>query len=473
VTSDNKQVVGALLGMDLTSGTGGVQNYGDLRTMYGYDGDSPSWAGTDFGDPHLITGRMYSGKWPGLNLVHCDLSPTDRSDDPDQPRRCVYHNWAAMPGFNNPPPEFAGRGMECIYRQMMWPGGIVVDNEKRFQRDAIHDGQPYGAGADAQFIGPQSVFSVGGDNWDLKPGEEVNMIEVSAVGGFPYQEAVEMGQQWIAGTMSEQQRLTRYFTLEDSLFTIFRRSQDVIEPAGTNTSTVAELEAMLAANVDLQSAPANPSTFTANSSTDKLELSWTEVSGVDGYRIYRTTGNRLGEQPWVRVASESDLGPTATSHSDDMDVQVGVGYFYYIVSVKNGYESGSFATRTAKAVSPVTTPAGDLSDVYVVPNPWNWRYQNKVFVTEVGNPLPGFADQVTFHGIVGKCTIHIFTLDGVEIKRIEHEPLQPGPGLELKFGTEVWDLKTDGGQPVVSGIYIYVVDDPANGTANGKIVVIR
>jgi len=141
--------------------------------------------------------------------------------------------------------------------------------------------------------------------------------------------------------------------------------------------------------------------------------------------------------------------------------------------VKNGYESGSFATRTAKAVSPVTTPAGDLSDVYVVPNPWNWRYQNKVFVTEVGNPLPGFADQVTFHGIVGKCTIHIFTLDGVEIKRIEHEPLQPGPGLELKFGTEVWDLKTDGGQPVVSGIYIYVVDDPANGTANGKIVVIR
>lgn len=443
-----------------------VRNYGDLRTVYTYDGDAPTWAGTDFGDPHNVTGRNLSDGWPGINLVHCDVSPTNRADDPDQPRRAVYHNWGLQP-------EYYLHGMEALYREMVWPGGKFVDNEKRFQRDAIRLGQAYGAGANLQFVGPQTIFSVGGDNWDLDPGDEVNVIFVSAVSGHPYQEQLAAGSAWLTGggynTAAEEKRLRDFFAGEDSLFTAFRRAQDAI---GVQTSTVAELEASLRAVPALQSAPANPATFKAVSGTARLDLSWSAVPGVDGYRIYRTTGSRLGDYPWVRVA---EPGQAVMSYKDSAGVQVGIGYYYYIVSVKNGVESSMHAARTAIPVSPFTAPAAQLDRVIVVPNPWDWRYQNNTFVGAqlAGRQLPGFSNQVTFRGLVDRCTIHIYTLDGVEIRTIEHVPNLPEPGVEVPFGTQAWDLKTDGGQTVVTGVYIYVVDSPDKGKYVGKLVIIR
>lgn len=480
VVSDAKVKVGTLLGKDLVTGTNGVQNYGDLRLTYVYDGDAPNWPGTDFGSPHNITGRMMAARWPGLNLVHCDVSPTDRSDDSDQPRRSVYHNWGVMPEFQFPAPNGS---MEVIYREMMWPGGKVVDNEKRFQRDAITLGQPYGIGAALQFIGPQSVFSFGGDNWDLDSGEETNVIEVSAVGGFDYQTTLTMGAAWIAGGgytgAAETTRLKNYMTLEDSLFTIMRRAQDVIEPTGVTTSTIAELEARLRLFPELQNVPPGPVTFNAVSGPQKLDLRWTMPSGavVDGFRLYRTTGSRLGDYPWVLIANQTTLTPSTTSYTDTYNVQVGIGYYYYLVSVKNGIESSMHAARLAKPVTPVTAPQPALvtDSVFVVPNPWDWRYQNFTFVGPAlaGRALPGYANQVTFRGLVGECTIHIYTLDGVEIRRVSHAPTVPEPGVTVPSGTQAWDLKTDGGEPVVTGVYIYVVEGADGSTVVGKLVIIR
>jgi len=36
----------------------------------------------------------------------------------------------------------------------------------------------------------------------------------------------------------------------------------------------------------------------------------------------------------------------------------------------------------------------------------------------------------------------------------------------------VWDVKTEGGSPVASGVYIYVVEG-AGGTKTGKLIIIR
>jgi hypothetical protein len=76
--------------------------------------------------------------------------------------------------------------------------------------------------------------------------------------------------------------------------------------------------------------------------------------------------------------------------------------------------------------------------------------------------MPGFAENVTFYGLPAKATIVVYTLDGNQIKQIDHDAA----------GTEPWDLTSDAGQPIVSGVYIYVVDSDA-GKAVGKLVVVR
>jgi len=260
--------------------------------------------------------------------------------------------------------------------------------------------------------------------------------------------------------MSETERLTKYYTGEDSLFKTMRRAQDLI---GRNTSQIGTLETRLAA---VPAVPPNAATLAVTSGIKSIKLTWTapstRASVVTGYRIYRARGSRVGDFPFVKVYD----GPATVTTFTDNNVSVGISYYYSLVSVNAaGLESSPHLGRTARGVSPSTSPVSVVSDagVYVVPNPFDMRYQRETFASAKNQPLPGFANQMLFYGLPNSATITIFTLDGVRVRSISHN---------ANAGTEAWDMLSDAGQPVVSGVYIYVIDS-ANGKSVGKLVIAR
>jgi len=464
ITSDTKEIVGQLYGMSL----GSASSYDQLRVQYAWDGDGPGYLGEDSGDPELITGRMMSARWPGVALIHADIAYNDGADDPDQPKRSDYDNHNRMPQLL----ESEGPDYKFLYKTMT-PDGPLVEGglNNRFQEDAIRSGVPYAGNAtNVKFRGAETILSVG--DWELPLGEDVNAIWVSGVGGIPYDETVELGKRLRLSDadleaegltrLTEQERLTKFFALEDELFTVLQRAQRTIT---RDVSTLKELDARLATQ-DVQTPP-NAATFAVNAGSGQINLSWTapntRANEVSSYRVYRARGSRVGDFPWTEVYSGS-----ATSY-DDTDVAVGIDYFYYVVTVNSaGVESSPHLARTQHGVSPSTEPETAVGDVYVVPNPYDARYQLGTFQAAAGEPLPGFAENVVFYGLPANATIIVYTLDGVQIKRIEHVAAEGTAGQ----GTEAWDLTTDTGLPIVSGVYIYAVDSDA-GDAIGKLVVVR
>jgi hypothetical protein len=56
--------------------------------------------------------------------------------------------------------------------------------------------------------------------------------------------------------------------------------------------------------------------------------------------------------------------------------------------------------------------------------------------------------QIQFINLPPECTIYIFTVDADLIKTIYHSSAN---------GTEVWDLRAEGGREIAAGVYIYLV----------------
>lgn len=87
----------------------------------------------------------------------------------------------------------------------------------------------------------------------------------------------------------------------------------------------------------------------------------------------------------------------------------------------------------------------NLNKIKVVPNPY---IVSSLFEPEFGELRREPLRQLQFINLPNQCTIYIFTLDGDLIKTIKHDS---------NFGTATWDLRTDGGREISTGIYLYVV----------------
>ncbi|MFN4111500.1 MAG: hypothetical protein ACK4G1_04450, partial [Ignavibacteria bacterium] len=120
-----------------------------------------------------------------------------------------------------------------------------------------------------------------------------------------------------------------------------------------------------------------------------------------------------------------------------------------------------FSFETVKPISPNITDAyrftikpsriekkkiaEGLNRIKVVPNPY---IVSSLFEPEFGELRREPLRQLQFINLPNQCTIYVFTLDGDLIKTIHHNSYN---------GTAIWDLRTDGGREISSGIYLYVV----------------
>ncbi|MEW5993000.1 MAG: hypothetical protein AB1744_01210 [Candidatus Zixiibacteriota bacterium] len=97
----------------------------------------------------------------------------------------------------------------------------------------------------------------------------------------------------------------------------------------------------------------------------------------------------------------------------------------------------------------------DLKDIRVVPNPYFARYSAMVETAEGQSVLE-------FQKIPDRCTIRIYTLAGDLVCTIEHDG----------SGAARWDLLSESGRQVASGVYIFHVDSPY-GEHLGRFAVIK
>ncbi len=89
--------------------------------------------------------------------------------------------------------------------------------------------------------------------------------------------------------------------------------------------------------------------------------------------------------------------------------------------------------------------ANELNRIRVVPNPY---IVSSLYEPEFGELRKEPLRQIQFVNLPPECTIYIFTVDADLIKTINHNAIN---------GTEVWDLRTEGGRELAAGVYIYVV----------------
>lgn len=90
-----------------------------------------------------------------------------------------------------------------------------------------------------------------------------------------------------------------------------------------------------------------------------------------------------------------------------------------------------------------------LADVFAYPNPYS---------------KSSGVDYVMFANLTRKATIHIYTLTGKAIKTIEHEG---------ETGGARWQLDTDKGEKISSGVYIYRITAEGVAEKIGKLAVVR
>ncbi len=142
-------------------------------------------------------------------------------------------------------------------------------------------------------------------------------------------------------------------------------------------------------------------------------------------------------------------------------------------------------TANAVLLAPAGTPE---KPVRVVPNPYrayldytkshsgglSWENQNDGTV----DFYPQVDRRIEFQNLPLQCLIRIFTVSGDLVAIIPHNVAGDGtPPVWVSDYSESWDLNSRNNQQVVSGLYLYSVEDktPGNGgkMQTGKFVIIR
>ncbi len=105
----------------------------------------------------------------------------------------------------------------------------------------------------------------------------------------------------------------------------------------------------------------------------------------------------------------------------------------------------TYAFRIKGATLTAAPVRSELERIRVVPNPY---LVASLYEPEYGELRKEPLRQIQFINLPGQCTIHIYSVAGDRVKTIEHQ----SPN-----GTEVWDLRAEGGREIAPGIYLYIV----------------
>lgn len=416
-------------------------------------------------------------------ILHADTSPSNRANDPGQPRSTGFHRGGepiTNPSFGDAEQmrdTYYFMHPDLSYAEYGNPGedGHFFPHEADRSAPATPAG-PFDSESWYERMGAQvnvdRMRSGGMVPWfafgpyTLAPGESVKMVWIEGVHGLnrdvcvavgkaykdsgyddtlpiPYNGQTHTKNRWALGT-------------RDSIYQMIRRATANWE-----------------SGYQIPHPPLPPSVFRVQSGSDQIVLSWETFPNANhtGFEIWRT--RNLFESS-VQDLWEYDLiatlGAEAREYKDENVVR-GLSYFYYIQSVGqvNNNSTGMTPTGSVMKSSRYYTqtydpaflkrpPGNTLADVRVVPNPY-------ILEADQNIRFPDQQDKLAFFEIPGECTIQIFSELGEAIFTIEHTD---------GTGDEFWNLTTESNQVLASGIYFAVIKDLQTGEkVIKKFAVIR
>ncbi len=118
----------------------------------------------------------------------------------------------------------------------------------------------------------------------------------------------------------------------------------------------------------------------------------------------------------------------------------------------NRYDQYTFTTTAPAAFNP-TLAKGELGRIRAVPNPY---FAHSTY------ELNRFNRVLKFTHLPARCTIRLFNLAGDLVRVIDKNDAT---------SQAIWDLNTERGLPIGSGVYIFHVEAPGVGTTTGKVAV--
>jgi hypothetical protein len=159
--------------------------------------------------------------------------------------------------------------------------------------------------------------------------------------------------------------------------------------------------------------------------------------------------------------------------------------YYAITAFDFGDPSSGLQSLTTRATTNATllAPAGNPKDpVLVVPNPYrasgdyttgylgqSWENQNDGTI----DFYPQVDRRIEFINLPERCLIRIFTTAGDLVQIVPHNVVGDESSLASP-NSEKWDLNSRNSQQVVSGIYLFSVEDlKDHSIETGKFVIIR
>lgn len=286
--------------------------------------------------------------------------------------------------------------------------------------------------------------------YNMEPNETIRIALVEAVNGLPIEEAL------------------RGLSAQDKL------------PAGLDSlkNTVDRAANLFARNYELTFVPPpapqvdlipNPREQTITLSWEPLEQTWVNpISGksdVKEYIIYRSERSFIGPYKKVRRRRQvrvDEAADRASWFKEDINrwvyedkVDLGVSYFYAVVTTDSAGHSSWLTNRNEQPVRATREPAPNALNVKVFPNP---------FREVSGFPTSGEENTIVWSNLPAKCTIRIYTSSGELVRRLEHD--------NPSSGEEIWDQLSDARQRTAPGIYFWTVESAA-GNAKGTLLIIK
>ena len=203
------------------------------------------------------------------------------------------------------------------------------------------------------------------------------------------------------------------------------------------------------------------------------------LADFEGYRVYKSDRtDNTGARIWLPLASYDVVGDgigaeTGLQYSyEDKDVNKGFTYYYAVTSFDDGLTPiGELETArgSGQPIAVAAAPAAALGDVAVVPNPYKG--------SAIWDHVPTFDQQwwskVQFINLPsGRTTIRIYSLTGDFVQElVNNDP--DGDDYTSDDSYINWDLISRHGSDIVSGVYLYVVEDENGKSQIGKFVVMR
>lgn len=469
-----------------------------LRIMYDYPVTSTASAYDLFGYPdHPGTGFLQIPISVGTAILHIDRSATDKSDWPAQPRMWATTN-CDLPPFLLAPNSMSESNWILAYETMRdgfinyldWPMPEYPNQWEGMHKSMRFDELGLLDPLDHAYTWPALAHDWSAGPYTLGPGDSLRFVFALLTGALSPEKAWEVGAAWEAGTADDLWPESEWPGGDYGLPAQFDSPQvaadanDLAKDAWVYSARDTLFRNASFAQWNLRndfSAPIPPAapSVEVTSSANSILIEWGNESesypGYEdfaGYRVYRAIGNpdpRRHENEligvWELIFECGDGTGNALTYSyEDTEAIRGTAYYYYVAAFDDGsangpdadnpgggepLESGRYLNRTTEPANLTRPPGKSLSDVRVVPNPYNWGSRAIQF--------PGEDDKIMFYDIPPYCTIKIFTESGDLVKTFNHDD---------GSGDQIWGIKeeeasfstTSTGQIIVSGVYIaYIV----------------